>query len=209
MIRIEKICRKEVKEMSRSIYTRKGDKGKTGVLTGERIDKIDPRIEAYGTVDELIASLGISKVFSESILADRIHKIQQHLFMIAAELATPIQHFEERNELVKAIKRTSSEDVTKLEEIADELTDQLPPIKNFVIPGGTKSAAFLHQSRTICRRAERNIIRFMNQEDVNPEILRYINRLSDLLFVFSRFANVKLGEGDLIISRGGVSKQKI
>ncbi|MHA1977006.1 MAG: cob(I)yrinic acid a,c-diamide adenosyltransferase [Candidatus Hodarchaeales archaeon] len=195
--------------MSRSIYTRKGDKGKTGVLTGERIDKIDPRIEAYGTVDELIASLGISKVFSKPLLADYIHKIQQHLFMIAAELATPIHHFKEKNELVQGIKRTVLEDTTELEKIADKLTDQLPPIKNFVIPGGTKSATFLHQSRTICRRAERNIIRFMEKEDVNREILRYINRLSDLLFVFSRFANVKLGEGDQIISRQGVTHQNI
>ena len=195
--------------MSKSIYTRKGDKGKTGVLTGERIEKINPRIEAYGTVDELIASLGVSKVFSDQILFNYIHKIQQHLFMIAAELATPIHHFKVSNELVKGIKRTSSKDVVELEKIADELTNQLPPIKNFVIPGGTKSAAFLHQARTICRRAERSIIRFMNLEEVNPEILRYINRLSDLLFVFSRFANVKLGEGDLIISRQGVSSQKL
>ncbi len=194
--------------LSKSIYTRKGDKGKTGVLTGERIEKIAPRIEAYGTVDELIASLGISKVFSEKILAEYIRKIQQHLFMVAAELATPIHHFKEKNELVRGIKRTSAKDITELEEIADKLTDQLPPIKNFVIPGGTESAAFLHQSRTICRRAERNIIRFMEKEEVNPEILRYINRLSDLLFVFSRFANVKLGDGDHIISRQGVIHQK-
>ncbi|PWI47220.1 ATP:cob(I)alamin adenosyltransferase [Candidatus Heimdallarchaeota archaeon B3_Heim] len=178
------------------------------MLTGERIEKIDPRIEAYGTVDELITSLGVSKVFSKPLLSEFIHKIQQHLFMIAAELATPIHHFEEKNDLLKGIKRTTSEDVIELETIADELTDQLPPIKNFVIPGGTKSAAFIHQSRTICRRAERHIIRFMNLEEVNPEILRYINRLSDLLFVFSRFANVKLGEGDQIISRHGVTNQK-
>jgi cob(I)alamin adenosyltransferase len=195
--------------MTRSIYTRKGDKGKTGVLTGERIEKIDPRIEAYGTVDELIASLGVSKVFSKKILRDYIHKIQQHLFMVAAELATPIHHFKEKNELVKGIKRTFPEDIIELEKIADKFTDQLPPINNFVIPGGTKSAAFLHQSRTICRRAERNLLRFMEKKEVNTEILRYLNRLSDLLFVFSRHANVKLGEGDQIISRQGVTHQKV
>jgi cob(I)alamin adenosyltransferase len=177
------------------------------VLTGERIEKINPRIEAYGTIDELIASLGISKVFSEKLLADHIHKIQQHLFMIAAELATPINHFKEKNELVEGIIRTELIHTQELEKIADELTEQLPPIRNFVVPGGSKSASFLHLSRTICRRAERHVIRFMKEEEVNPEILRYINRLSDLLFVFARFANVKIGDGDTIISRKGLTQQ--
>ena len=102
-------------KMPESIYTRKGDKGQTGVLTGERIEKIDPRIEAYGTVDELIASLGICKVFSEPPLTEYIHKIQQHLFMVAAELATPIHHFDEKNNLVVGIRRTSASDVVGLE----------------------------------------------------------------------------------------------
>jgi cob(I)alamin adenosyltransferase len=190
-----------------SIYTRRGDKGKTGVLTGERIEKTNPRIEAYGTVDELIASLGISKVFSEKVIADHIHKIQQHLFMVAAELATPIIHFKEKNKLVEGIIQTELIHTQELEHIADEMTAQLPPIRNFVVPGGSKSASFLHLSRTICRRAERSIIRFMKEEEVNPEILRYINRLSDLLFVFARFANVKIGNGDTIISREGLKQQ--
>ncbi|MFX0051330.1 MAG: cob(I)yrinic acid a,c-diamide adenosyltransferase [Candidatus Hodarchaeota archaeon] len=194
--------------MPKSIYTRKGDKGKTGLLTGERVEKSNPRIEAYGTVDELIASLGIAKVYSGKRIASYLENIQKRLFFLAAELSTPIESFMKTTEIVQGIKRIEAQDITKLENISDELTQEMPPISSFIIPGGTKSAVFLHQSRTICRRAERRVISFHNIKDINPEIIRYLNRLSDLLFVMARYENITEGTGDQLISRQGISYQK-
>ncbi len=192
--------------MPDSIYTRKGDKGETGLLTGERIIKDDPRVEAYGTVDELITVLGLAKVHSGSRIAGYIHSIQQLLFYIAAELAMN-QNAMESEDGLKDLRRANAHDVTDLEKIADDLTEELPPLSNFVIPGGTKGAAFLHQARTVCRRAERRVISLSKIIDVNPELIRYLNRLSDLLFVMSRFENLEFGDGDYIISRDGVHTQ--
>ena len=125
-----------------SIYTRKGDKGKTGLLTGERIEKDNLQVEAYGTVDELITVLGVAKVHSGNRIAEYIHSIQQRLFNAASELATS----HDNEEIFSFLDRIKDDDVNDLEVIADELTDELPELTNFVIPGGTKSAAFLHQS---------------------------------------------------------------
>ena len=188
-----------------SIYTRKGDKGKTGLLTGERIEKDNPQVEAYGTVDELITVLGVAKVHSGERVANYIHSIQQRLFNAAAELATS----HDDDEIFEFLERIRDEDATNLEIIADELTEELPPLHNFVIPGGTKSAAFLHQARTVCRRAERRVIALSAQKPVNPPIIKYLNRLSDTLFVMARYANVGEGDGDDVISREGVTKQKM
>ncbi len=193
--------------MSKRIYTRKGDKGKTGLLSGERIEKDNPRVEAYGTVDELIASLGVAKVHSSQRIAQYIHSIQQILFYIAAELATNVENVKSDDDPILKLKRVEEEDVVELERIADELVEELPLLKNFVIPGGTQGAAFLHVSRTVCRRAERRIISFAENNGVNPEIIRFVNRLSDLLFVMSRFENLECGDGDNVISREGVKKQ--
>jgi cob(I)alamin adenosyltransferase len=188
-----------------SIYTRKGDKGKTGLLTGERIEKDNPQVEAYGTVDELITVLGVAKVHSGEKVANYIHSIQQRLFNAAAELATS----HDDDEFFEFLERIRDEDATNLEIIADELTEELPPLHNFVIPGGTKSAAFLHQARTVCRRAERRVIALSAHKSVNPPIIKYLNRLSDTLFVMARYANVGEGDGDDVISRDGVTKQKM
>ena len=193
--------------LSKRIYTRAGDKGKTGLLSGERIAKDDPRVEAYGTVDELIASLGVAKIHSSERIATYIHSIQQTLFLIAAELATNVEGVEGKNEDAMQIKRVTAEDVVELERIADELVEELPLLKNFVIPGGTKGAAFLHVSRTVCRRAERRIITLSAAHSINPEVIRFVNRLSDLLFVFARYENLEFGSGDNVISRDGVIKQ--
>ncbi|MFX0184407.1 MAG: cob(I)yrinic acid a,c-diamide adenosyltransferase [Candidatus Hodarchaeota archaeon] len=194
--------------MPKSIYSRRGDKGKTGLLTGERIEKTDPRIEAYGTVDELIASLGIAKIHSSERIAKFLQDIQQRLFFLAAELATPQDSFQKEEKIVQGIERIIHNDIFLLENIADELTEELPPISSFIIPGGSESAVFLHQSRTICRRAERRVISFSKIEEINPEIIRYLNRLSDLLFVMARYENITLGNGDQLISRQGLSHQK-
>jgi cob(I)alamin adenosyltransferase len=191
--------------LSKRIYTREGDKGKTGLLSGERIGKDDPRVEAYGTVDELGASLGVAKVHTSKRIAEYIHGIQQKLFLINAELATNPDSFAADDPLMN-LQRVVTEDVEILEKIADELSEELPLLTNFVIPGGTKAAAFLHVSRTICRRAERRIVYYASKEPVNEELIRYINRLSDLLFVMSRYENLEEGEGDQIISSEGTRK---
>jgi cob(I)alamin adenosyltransferase len=193
--------------VSKRIYTRAGDKGKTGLLSGERIDKADPRVEAYGTVDELGTFLGLAKVHSSKRIADYLHGIQQKLFLINAELATNVDSLEEEDPL-RNLEQVKSEDVVHLEKIADELSEELPLLKNFVIPGGTKGSAYLHVSRTVCRRAERRIVEFSNQHPVNDELIRYINRLSDLLFVMSRYENIEEGDGDTLISRDGLETQK-
>jgi cob(I)alamin adenosyltransferase len=192
--------------MSKRIYTRAGDRGETGLLSGDRIWKDDPRVEAYGTVDELISALGVAKVHSSPRIADYIHSIQQTLFYVNSELATNPEALESNNKSLKNLKRINANDVEGLEKIADELSEELPLLKNFVIPGGTKAAAFLHMCRTVCRRAERRVISFGKLHPVNEELIRYLNRLSDLLFVFSRYENIEEGDGDQIISREGTRR---
>ncbi len=191
--------------MSKRIYTRAGDKGKTDLLSGERIDKTDPRVEAYGTVDELGAALAVAKVHSSKRIAEYINTIQQKLFLINSELAT-IPDSQEAEDVLRELKKVKAEDVEFLERIADELSEELPLLTNFVIPGGTKSAVFLHVCRTVCRRAERRIVYFASIESVNDELIKYINRLSDTLFVMSRYENLEEGESDQIISREGTHK---
>ncbi|MFX1560925.1 MAG: cob(I)yrinic acid a,c-diamide adenosyltransferase [Promethearchaeota archaeon] len=193
--------------MSKRIYTRAGDKGKTGLLSGERVDKTDPRVEAYGTVDELGATLGVAKVHASSRIAGYLHGIQQKLFLINSELAT-IPETLDKDDPFRNLERITSDDVASLEKIADELSEELPLLTNFVIPGGTKASAFLHVSRTVCRRAERRIVHFSSSHPVNEELIRYINRLSDLLFVMARYENIEEGDGDEIISREGTRTMK-
>jgi len=188
--------------LSKRIYTRAGDKGKTGLLSGERIDKADPRVEAYGTVDELGTFLGVAKVHSSDRIAGYIHNIQQKLFLINSELATNQDSLDDDSPL-RTLERVDSADVDHLEKIADELSEELPLLTNFVIPGGTKASAFLHVCRTVCRRAERRIVYFASTHPVNEELIRYINRLSDLLFVMARYEN-REEDRDTIISRNGV-----
>ncbi|MBE0526768.1 MAG: cob(I)yrinic acid a,c-diamide adenosyltransferase [Candidatus Thorarchaeota archaeon] len=191
--------------MSKRIYTRAGDKGKTGLLSGEQIDKADPRVESYGTVDELGTFLGVAKVHSSTRIAEYIHNIQLKLFLINAELATNPDSLESGDPL-RNLERVTSTDVDFLEKIADELSEELPLLTNFVIPGGTKASAFLHVCRTVCRRAERRIVHLANSYPVNEDLIKYINRLSDLLFVMSRYENIEGGDGDQIISRKGTQE---
>ncbi len=157
-------------------------------------------MEAYGTIDELGTFLGVAKVHSSSRITEYIHNIQQKLFLINAELATNPESLEPDSPL-RNLDRVTSDDVEFLEKIADELSEELPLLTNFVIPGGTKASAFLHVCRTVCRRAERRIVQFANSYPVNEELIRYINRLSDLLFVFSRYENIAEIDGEQVISR--------
>ncbi len=162
------------------IYTRLGDDGETHLGDMSRVPKTDARIEAYGTVDELNAQLGVLLVTpGAEPYADWLRRIQNDLFDLGADLAVPLS--DER-----ARMRVPASLTAWLEERCDEVNAGLEPLRSFVLPGGTPAAAQLHVCRTVCRRAER---RALLVEDANPEVVRYLNRLSDLLFILSRGAN--------------------
>jgi cob(I)alamin adenosyltransferase len=166
------------------IYTKTGDDGKTSLFGGERVLKNNLRIDAYGTVDELNAIIGV--VISDKI-DDKIKQIliniQNTLFVIGSELASP------KNVKSNVIKNISSDEINFLENSIDNFDSKLPELKNFILPGGTKDSANLHFARTICRRAERIVVELDSQEKINHNIVVYLNRLSDLLFVFARYEN--------------------
>jgi cob(I)alamin adenosyltransferase len=164
------------------IYTRLGDDGETHLGDMSRVAKTHPRIEAYGTVDELNAQIGVALTLSDlpPRHAEFLRRIQNDLFDVGADISVP--HGGERERL-----RVVAEQTAWLEEACDEVNATLAPLKSFVLPGGTPAAAHLHVCRTVCRRAERRTIDC--GEDVNRECVRYLNRLSDLLFILSRSAN--------------------
>ena len=159
------------------IYTRTGDDGTTGLANGERVDKADPRVAAFGDVDETNSALGLLLAEPDLSAAVRtpLERIQHELFEIGAELSLP------------GYIKIGAEHVTQLERDLDGLNDELPPLKEFVLPGGTRAAAVCHLARTICRRAERSAWAASKLTALNPELLRYLNRLSDLLFVMARW----------------------
>jgi cob(I)alamin adenosyltransferase len=170
------------------IYTRTGDTGQTSLFDGTRVLKDDPRVDAYGEVDELNACLG----FARSSLADpeldaELARIQRALFAIGAQLADPSDRIAAR--VTKAA--ISDEDVHQLEQLIDRLEEELPPLRRFILAGGAPPAAALHLARAVCRRAERRIVAL--QPPAEGPLLRYVNRLSDLLFVTARVVNKRLG----------------
>jgi cob(I)alamin adenosyltransferase len=166
------------------IYTRLGDDGETHLGDMSRVAKTDPRIAAYGTVDELNAQLGLTLTVEglEATHAEWLRRIQNDLFDVGADLATPAGGESQRERL-----RVIPEQTAWLEERCDQVNAGLAPLKSFVLPGGTRAAASLHVCRTVCRRAERLAIACGDQ--VSREVIRYLNRLSDLLFILSRAAN--------------------
>src|SRR5690349_22588687 len=168
------------------IYTRLGDGGETHLGDMSRVPKTDPRIEAYGTVDELNAQLGVAIALGglPDGYAGWLARVQNDLFDVGADISVP--QTDERDRL-----RVVPEQTAWLESVCDEVNDALPKLRSFVLPGGTPGAAQLHVCRTVCRRAER---RALVVEDANPEIVRYLNRLSDLLFILSRGANADVDE---------------
>ncbi len=168
------------------IYTRKGDKGKTGLLGESQVDKDSPRIEAYGTVDETNSVLGVALLFLvSSKVKITVKSLQIDLFAVGADLA----NVSPDNRL-----RIQQSDWEKLETWIDDYEKELPEIRNFILPGGSPGAARLHLARTVCRRAERLVVRAMKTDTrINPELLIYLNRLSDLLFVLARYENMKAG----------------
>ena len=175
------------------IYTRLGDDGETHLGDMSRVPKTHPRIEAYGTVDELNAHIGLALTIEEipENYADWLHRIQNDLFDVGADISAPEDPERERLRVIR-------EQTTWLEERCDEVNATLQPLKSFVLPGGTRAAAQLHVCRTVCRRAERLAIAC--GVDVNAEVVRYLNRLSDLLFILSRVANP---DGDVLWQPGG------
>ncbi|MEO8167363.1 MAG: cob(I)yrinic acid a,c-diamide adenosyltransferase [bacterium] len=173
------------------IYTKTGDKGDTSLFGGQRVPKDALRIEAYGTVDELNSVLGIVRAEKEKAEIDSIlDRIQNDLFMLGADLATP------RSQTNKSIKRIEAKDSRHLEKTIDRLEEHLKPLKTFILPGGSATAARLHFARTVCRRAERSVVRLSRHEDIGEGITIYLNRLSDLLFVLARYANQAAGVSD-------------
>ena len=170
------------------IYTRLGDDGETHLGDMSRVCKDHPRIEAYGDVDELNAQLGVA-LNAHGLDAGHaawLRRVQNDLFDVGADLSVP--ESDERARL-----RVDPEQVTWLETACDEANENLEPLRSFVLPGGTPAAAQLHVCRTVCRRAERRVLAVT---DANPEVLRYLNRLSDLLFILSRAANVGAAAGE-------------
>jgi cob(I)alamin adenosyltransferase len=166
------------------IYTRAGDAGETSLGDGSRVPKTDPRIEAYGTVDELNSFIGLAL---SGGLPDEftqwLEQIQNDLFDLGADLSVPLE--DDRRERL----RVTRGQVERLEELCDRVNERLEPLKSFVLPGGTEAAARLHVARAVCRRAERRSVALARTESVNPEALAYLNRLSDFLFILARAAN--------------------
>ena len=165
------------------IYTKTGDGGDTALGDGERVLKDSLRVSAYGNVDELNASIGIITLYANTELKRKLKNIQNDLFDIGADLCVPIS---EKN---KDRLRLSTNQIETLELEIDEMNSMLEPLNSFVLPGGCRSATFLHMARTICRRAERSVVSLRSQEKINDNTLVYLNRLSDWLFVASRVEN--------------------
>lgn len=168
------------------IYTRKGDDGSTGLFGGPRVRKDALRVEAYGDVDELNSVLGVAREeLPEGDLRALVDALQSELFTVGAELATP--------DTSKNVPRVAMAQVERMEREIDRLTEELPEMRNFILPGGSRAGAALHLCRTVCRRAERKLVQLAAQEPVTAEALAYLNRLSDLLFVMARAANLRAG----------------
>lgn len=186
------------------VYTRTGDKGSTALVGGVRVPKDSPRVEAYGTIDELNAAIGMARVFNaedvasaaQDRLEDVLKRLQNELFDLGSELATPPDAFYE------GMFRVGAADVKALEKRMDACQKDLAPLRSFVLPGGGRVSGCLHLARTICRRAEITILRLSREEEIGPYPLAYVNRLSDLLFVLARWIGHQRGEEEFLWERG-------
>lgn len=181
------------------IYTRSGDRGETGLFGGRRVPKDHARVESYGTVDELNAAIGLARaVCADEELDARLARIQAELFELGADLADP-----EAAPGGTRPPRIAPAHVERLEREIDAMSGELPPLVRFVLPGGGELAARLHFARTVARRAERRAVALAAGEPINPEIVRYLNRLSDWLFVAARLANLRQGAAEVLWQPGG------
>jgi cob(I)alamin adenosyltransferase len=193
------------------VYTRTGDKGDTALVGGKRVPKDSPRIEAYGTIDELNSVIGLARVFNEEKLENGeahrfldtvLRQIQDELFDLGSELATPPDFFQQ------GMYRVGEREVQKIEQLIDECQKELEPLKSFILPGGGRIGAYLHQCRTVCRRAERELLRLSRTEQLGEWPLKYVNRLSDLFFVLSRWISKQTGEDEYLWQRGLQSRSR-
>ncbi len=173
------------------IYTKTGDSGETGLFGGPRVEKDHVRVEAYGTVDELNAVLGVClTVITEPETMGLLQRIQNDLFDVGSDLATPPDAKKSARDRRISV---TAEQVEDLERQIDRFEADLKPLRNFILPGGCPAAAHLHHARCVCRWAERRTVTLMRTEDINPDLLKYLNRLSDLLFVMARWMNHDTG----------------
>jgi len=193
------------------VYTRTGDRGETALVGGHRVPKDSLRIEAYGTIDELNSIVGLARVFNEESLdAGEAHRfldevlcqVQDELFDLGSELATPPEFFQQ------GMYRVGSGEIARLEKLMDKCQKDLEPLKSFILPGGGRVGAYLHQCRTVCRRAERDVLRLSRGEEINSDVIKYVNRLSDLFFVLSRWIAKQTGEPEYLWQRGLIEKGK-
>jgi len=176
------------------VYTRKGDKGETSLVGSAKVSKASARVEAYGDVDELNSFIGIARARIEDKEIDAVlRKIQNDLFTVGADLASPID--------VRA-PRIEKRYVDELEQLIDKFLAELEPLKEFILPGGDEAGALLHGARAIARRAERHAVKLAQEEEVNDQVIAYINRLSDLLFVLARVANRRAGGSEELVDFG-------
>ena len=176
------------------VYTRTGDDGTTGLGGGQRVRKDSLRIESYGTVDELNSQLGVALALSPAPrLETFLSAVQNELFHLGSDLCI----LEEDKETMP-VPQIEAKHVERLERFMDELSETVPPLDNFILPGGSPIAAHLHVARTVCRRAERLLVALAAEEAVGPETIHYLNRLSDTLFVAARYQNAQEGRGDVL-----------
>lgn len=164
-----------------TVYTRRGDAGETDLMGGRRVSKAHPRIESYGTVDELNALIGTVRPTGHEDVDDRLGSIQEHLHVVQAELANPEGEG----------PRIEEDHVETLEDWIDGIEAELEPLESFILPGGSSGGAALHHARTVCRRAERRVVALSDAESVSDPLRTYLNRLSDLLFVLARVVNAR------------------
>jgi len=177
------------------VYTKSGDSGQTSLASGERVSKASLRVAAFGDVDELnsVVGLACSRV-EDSPLQQMLHEIQNHLFVLGADLSTPPPGGTDRRK--DSMRRIQAAEVQWLEQAIDRYNETLPPLEEFILPGGTEAAALLHVARAVARRAERSAVALAASEKINPQALAYLNRLSDLLFVLARVVNRRSGSAE-------------
>ncbi len=180
------------------IYTRSGDQGETSLGDGLRVSKDSLRVDAYGTVDEANAAIGLARLHATDTALDMLSRIQHDLFDLGADLCTP-RDGKRGSEALRIVPAQ----IERLEQEIDAMNADLPPLDSFILPGGTPLAAALHLARTIVRRAERLVVALAAREPINPDALKYLNRLSDHLFVLSRVANRPAGD---ILWRPGINR---
>ena len=190
------------------IYTKTGDHGETSLGNGSRVKKSCPRVNSYGNVDELNSVLGLAYYHAEGNLKQKILIIQNDLFDLGADLCVPFDEKEpnEEGSPTNSSLRIIEDQVVRLEKEIDEVNQYLSKLKSFILPGGSLTASFLHQARTVCRRAERGVIALQENERVNPHLVKYLNRLSDWLFVMARDANNQ-GKNDILWVPGANRKK--